>query len=76
MKIELVKEMPISLWMAVAPHEYGCYANVNPNVHHPRWSQASERVIGTTGRVDTLMFNGYEEEVAQLYADMDLTVWY
>lgn len=75
-KIELVKEMPISLWMAVAPHEYGFYANVNPNVHHPRWSQASERVIGTTGRVDTLMFNGYEEEVAQLYADMDLTVWY
>jgi len=75
-KIELVKDMPISLWMNVAPQEYGFYANVNPNVPHPRWSQASERIIGTSNRVDTLMFNGYEEEVAHLYKDMDLTLWY
>jgi len=75
-KIELVKDMPISLWMNVAPQEYGFYANVNPTVPHPRWSQASERIIGTSNRVDTLMFNGYEEEVAHLYKDMDLTLWY
>lgn len=71
-KIDLVEEMPVSLWMAAAPDEYGFYANVNPNVDHPRWSQASERRIGETGRRETLMFNGYEEEVAHLYAGMDL----
>jgi methionine sulfoxide reductase catalytic subunit len=71
-KIELVAEQPTSLWMAVAPHEYGFYANVNPNVSHPRWSQSSERRIGEFGRRDTLMFNGYEEQVAHLYAAMDL----
>ena len=75
-KIELVKDMPVSLWMNVAPQEYGFYANVNPNVHHPRWSQASERIIGSNARVDTLMFNGYEKEVAHLYKDMDLSLWY
>lgn len=75
-RIELVKEMPVSLWMNVAPNEYGFYANVNPNVHHPRWSQASERIIGSNARVDTLMFNGYEDEVAHLYKDMDLSLWY
>ena len=75
-KIDLVAEMPVSLWMAQAPHEYGFYANVNPNVPHPRWSQASERRIGETGRRKTLMFNGYEEEVAGLYAGMDLSVWF
>ena len=72
-KIDLVDEMPTSLWMAAAPHEYGFYANVNPNVDHPRWSQSSERRIGEFGRHETLMFNGYEEEVAQLYKGMDLT---
>jgi methionine sulfoxide reductase catalytic subunit len=71
-KIELVAEQPTSLWMAAAPHEYGFYANVNPNVNHPRWSQSSERRIGELGRRSTLMFNGYEEQVADLYADMDL----
>ncbi|MFN2138769.1 MAG: protein-methionine-sulfoxide reductase catalytic subunit MsrP [Candidatus Promineifilaceae bacterium] len=71
-KISLVKEMPVSLWMAAAPHEYGFYANVNPNVNHPRWSQATERRIGELGRRQTLMFNGYEEQVAALYAGMDL----
>ncbi|NJN16432.1 MAG: protein-methionine-sulfoxide reductase catalytic subunit MsrP [Oscillochloris sp.] len=75
-KIELVDKMPVSLWMAAAPIEYGFYANVNPAVSHPRWSQASERRIGELGRRDTLMFNGYEEEVAALYAGMDLSAHY
>jgi sulfoxide reductase catalytic subunit YedY len=75
-KIDLVEEMPTSLWMAAAPNEYGFYANVNPNVDHPRWSQATERRIGEIGRRDTLMFNGYEEEVAHLYEGMDLSVYY
>lgn len=71
-KIDLVAEQPTSLWMAAAPNEYGFYANVNPEVSHPRWSQATERRIGEFGRRDTLMFNGYEEQVASLYAGMDL----
>jgi sulfoxide reductase catalytic subunit YedY len=71
-KIDLVEEMPVSLWMDAAPHEYGFYANVNPEVKHPRWSQSSERRIGEFGRRPTLMFNGYEDEVAFLYAGMDL----
>jgi sulfoxide reductase catalytic subunit YedY len=75
-KIDLVSEMPTSLWMAAAPNEYGFYANVNPNVDHPRWSQATERVVGETGRRASRLFNGYEEEVAYLYKDMDLRVWY
>jgi sulfoxide reductase catalytic subunit YedY len=75
-KIDLVEEMPVSLWMAAAPNEYGFYANVNPAVDHPRWSQASERRIGEFGRRPTLPFNGYEEDVAYLYQDMDLRVNY
>ena len=75
-KIDLVDTMPFSLWMAAAPNEYGFFANVNPNVDHPRWSQATERRIGEFGRRDTLMFNGYEEEVAYLYEGMDLRVNY
>ena len=71
-KIDLVDEMPTSLWMTANPNEYGFYANVNPEVNHPRWSQSSERRIGEAGRQRTLMFNGYEEEVAHLYAGMDL----
>jgi sulfoxide reductase catalytic subunit YedY len=71
-RIDLVAEEPESLWMAAAPNEYGFYANVNPEVSHPRWSQASERRIGETGRRPTLMFNGYAEQVAELYAGMDL----
>lgn len=71
-KIELVDAMPESLWMAAAPNEYGFYANVNPEVDHPRWSQATERRIGEGGRRPTLMFNGYGEQVASLYAGMDL----
>ena len=71
-KIELVDYEPVSLWMAAASNEYGFYANVNPEVDHPRWSQATERRIGDAGRRPTLMFNGYEEQVASLYAGMDL----
>ncbi len=73
-KIDLVSERPISLWMAAGPSEYGFYANVNPEVSHPRWSQATERRIGESGRIDTLMFNGYGDEVASLYEGMDLTI--
>ena len=71
-KIDLVEEMPVSLWMSASPREYGFYANVNPDVPHPRWSQSSERRIGEIGRRETLMFNGYSDEVASLYAGMDL----
>ena len=71
-KIELTDEMPVSTWMKAAPREYGFYANVNPDVNHPRWSQATERRIGESGRRDTLPFNGYAEEVASLYDGMDL----
>jgi sulfoxide reductase catalytic subunit YedY len=71
-KIELVNSQPTSTWMEAGPNEYGFYANVNPNVDHPRWSQATERRIGEVGRMKTLMFNGYEKEVASLYAGMDL----
>ena len=71
-KIDLVEEMPVSLWMAASPGEYGFYANVNPDVSHPRWSQSSERRIGEERRRPTLLFNGYADEVASLYAGMDL----
>jgi len=71
-RIDLVADQPSSLWMIAAPKEYGFYANVNPEVAHPRWSQRSERRIGESGRRETLMFNGYAEEVAGLYAGMDL----
>jgi sulfoxide reductase catalytic subunit YedY len=72
-KIELVNYMPATLWVMADPTEYGFYANVNPGVNHPRWSQATERRIGEVGRIKTLLFNGYEKEVASLYAGMDLT---
>ena len=75
-RIDLVEEMPVSLWMAAAPHEYGFFANVNPAVNHPRWSQATERRIGESGRRETLFLNGYAEEVADLYQGMDLSEWY
>lgn len=75
-KIELVAEKPTSLWMSAAPREYGFYANVNPEVPHPRWSQATERRIGELGRRETLKFNGYEEQVAYLYDGMNLQANY
>jgi methionine sulfoxide reductase catalytic subunit len=74
--IDFVKEMPVSLWMQAAPNEYGFYANVNPDVSHPRWSQSSERRIGDLGRRPTLMFNGYADHVAYLYDGMDLSKYY
>jgi sulfoxide reductase catalytic subunit YedY len=75
-RIELVADQPATLWNIIAPQEYGFYSNVNPDVSHPRWSQASERRIGEGGRRDTLMFNGYEAEVASLYEGMDLAKEY
>ena len=79
-KINFVAQQPINTWQAMQAREYGFYANVNPNVDHPRWSQASERVIGGGGilgaRQKTLMFNGYEQQVAGLYRGMDLTKFY
>ena len=75
-KIDLVEEQPTSLWMAAAPREYGFYANVNPEVQHPRWSQRTERRIGETKRRETLPFNGYGDEVAYLYEGMNLAAYY
>ena len=74
-KIELLKRAPLTSWNKYAPNEYGFYANVNPAVPHPRWSQYSERVLGSgffTARRKTELFNGYGEQVAALYRDMDL----
>jgi sulfoxide reductase catalytic subunit YedY len=75
-KIELVELRPHTLWNTIAPGEYGFYSNVNPDVDHPRWSQKSEHRIGESGRRETLMFNGYADEVVSLYAGMDLKVNY
>ncbi|WP_233252621.1 protein-methionine-sulfoxide reductase catalytic subunit MsrP [Maritimibacter sp. 55A14] len=75
-RISLTRDEPPCTWNLLAPNEYGFYSNVNPNVDHPRWSQASERRIGgglLSSRQPTLMFNGYADEVAHLYAGMDLT---
>lgn len=73
-KIELTTERPNTLWNTVATNEYGFYANVNPAVDHPRWSQASERRIGELSRRASLPFNGYGEQVASLYDGMDLSL--
>lgn len=70
--IRLLREQPLTAWMKAAPKEYGFYSNVNPAVDHPRWSQARERRIGEFSKRETLPFNGYGEQVAQLYAGMDL----
>ena len=78
-KISFVADMPQTTWNMMAANEYGFYANVNPEVDHPRWSQASERRIGAglfAGRQDTLKFNGYGDQVASLYAGMDLAANY
>ena len=74
-RIELVRKPPVTSWNQYAPHEYGFYANVNPAIPHPRWSQASERLLGSsmfTARRNTELFNGYADQVASLYSDMDL----
>ena len=71
-RIRFVETQPLNTWNVAAPNEYGFYANVNPDVDHPRWSQARERRIGDFFRRPTLMFNGYADQVASLYAGMDL----
>jgi sulfoxide reductase catalytic subunit YedY len=74
-KIRFTETMPKTSWMKAGPNEYGFYANVNPTVDHPRWTQSSERIIGGglfTPRIKTQIFNGYAEQVAQLYTGMDL----
>jgi sulfoxide reductase catalytic subunit YedY len=71
-KMSLVAEQPPTSWNRYAPAEYGFYSNVNPKHPHPRWSQATEQRLGATGRRETLMFNGYGEQVAGLYSGMDL----
>ncbi|HTX52002.1 MAG TPA: protein-methionine-sulfoxide reductase catalytic subunit MsrP [Candidatus Baltobacteraceae bacterium] len=71
-RIQLTENQPPTAWNVAAPNEYGFYSNVNPTVDHPRWSQATERRIGEFLRRKTLMFNGYADEVASLYAGMDL----
>ena len=71
-KIKLVDRQPVTTWSAEAPGEYGFYANVNPEVSHPRWSQAEERRIGNFAYRDTQLFNGYGDQVANLYSGMDL----
>jgi len=78
-KIRLTEQQPVTSWPKIAASEYGFYANVNPDVPHPRWSQATERRIGDglfAPRVETLKFNGYADEVASLYAGMDLGRYY
>ena len=76
-RITLTDKEPATSWNKSIPHEYGFYSNVNPNVDHKRWSQATERRVGSAlfaKRQETLMFNGYEKEVASLYEGMDLSV--
>jgi sulfoxide reductase catalytic subunit YedY len=75
-KIRFVEKQPPTSWNISAPHEYGFYSNVNPEVDHPRWSQATERRIGEFFRRKTLMFNGYGEQVADLYRSLDLKKYY
>jgi sulfoxide reductase catalytic subunit YedY len=75
-KIEFTRREPPTSWNVATPGEYGFYSNVNPEVSHPRWSQAKERRIGEFFKRDTLMFNGYAEHVASLYAGMDLQKYY
>jgi sulfoxide reductase catalytic subunit YedY len=75
-KIRFTRDMPENTWQIMNPDEYGFYANVNPEVDHPRWSQARERRIGEFQRRETLMFNGYAQQVAHMYRGMDLRRWY
>ena len=80
-RIEFTEDMPATAWNRAAPREYGFYSNVNPDVDHPRWSQATERRIAgdfafAATRIPTLPFNGYAEQVAGLYTGMDLRRWF
>ncbi len=76
MRIRFVEEQPVPTWVVQNPREYGFYSNVNPEVDHPRWTQRNERRIGEFRRRPTLMFNGYAEQVASLYAGKDLRKYY
>jgi methionine sulfoxide reductase catalytic subunit len=71
-KIRFTDKQPMNTWQQIQPGEYGFWANVNPQVDHPRWTQASERRIGQFRRIQTQMFNGYADQVASMYAGMDL----
>jgi sulfoxide reductase catalytic subunit YedY len=81
-RIDFTAKMPVTSWNQSQPSEYGFYSNVNPDVDHPRWSQASERRIAGSGsklfaeRIPTLPFNGYADQVASMYAGMDLRKWF
>jgi sulfoxide reductase catalytic subunit YedY len=75
-RLRFVEKEPVSAWTRAASHEYGFYSNVNPDVDHPRWSQARERRLGEFGKRKTLSFNGYADQVASLYAGMDLKKFY
>ncbi len=75
-KIKFQSKMPPTTWNLAAPNEYGFYSNVNPHVDHPRWSQAKERRLGEIFRRETLMFNGYSDQVASMYNGMDLKKYY
>ena len=76
MKVEFTDKRPVSFWEQLGPAEYGFWANVNPQVDHPRWSQSQERMLGTDEMFPTQLFNGYGDLVASLYAGQDLTVDY
>jgi sulfoxide reductase catalytic subunit YedY len=75
-RVRFVESQPMTAWSLMAPQEYGFYSNVNPDVDHPRWSQARERRLGEFFRRKTLMFNGYADQVAGMYAGMDLRKYY
>ena len=75
-KVKFVKNQPAATWNVAAPNEYGFYSNVNPNVDHPRWSQAKERRLGEFFKRPTLMFNGYGDQVASMYNGMDLRKYF
>jgi methionine sulfoxide reductase catalytic subunit len=75
-KIRFVEKRPVNTWNIAAPREYGFFANVNPNVDHPRWTQKRERRLGNFFKQDTEMFNGYGEQVAHMYSNLDLRKWF
>jgi sulfoxide reductase catalytic subunit YedY len=75
-QITFVEKQPLNTWQIMTPEEYGFYSNVNPQVDHPRWSQARERRLGEFSKRPTLMFNGYADQVASMYAGMDLRKYY
>jgi len=75
-RIRMVQKQPATAWETESPQEYGFYSNVNPQVDHPRWSQATERRLGEFFKRKTLMFNGYGDQVASLYAGMDLRKYF